>query len=55
LNPLYQFDEEDQRINVEDVLRFQPHLERNELLQAQCDYTSDDDSVEDFETVSNKT
>ena len=37
-------------ISVEDVLKYQPHINRKELEKALIDYNSDDDSVEDFQS-----
>lgn len=54
LNKKYQIDEEDEKITFQDVLRFQPHINSNYLRKAILTYDSDDDSVEDFEIVSNK-
>ncbi len=54
LNPKYQFTEDDEKINIEMVLQFQPHINREVLNTALYLYNSDDDSVEDFESVSNK-
>jgi len=36
------------------ILRLQPHIKREELLYEILNYDSDDDSVTDFETVSNR-
>ena len=36
------------------VLFYQQHISSNQLKQAMFLYDSDDDSVEDFETISNK-
>ena len=54
LNKKYQFDEEDEKITYQDVLRLQPHINANNLKKEIMMYDSDDDSVEDFETVANK-
>ena len=53
LNKKYQLLEEDNLV-ANDVLRFQKHITYNELQNALENYDSDDDSVDDFETVSNK-
>ena len=53
LNKKYQLLDEDNLI-ANDVLRFQRHINYEELQKALADYDSDDDSVDDFETVSNK-
>jgi hypothetical protein len=54
LSDLYQFHIDDMNISVEDVIKYQPHIEKRELEDALINYNSDEDSVEDFEAVSNK-
>ena len=54
LNTKYQFNDEDLNITSFTVLKYQPHITKRELYLAMDAYDSDDDSVEDFETVSNK-
>lgn len=54
LNPKYQLNEIDQYINIDTVLMYQTHIDKNKLREAILDYISDDDSVEDFESVSKK-
>ena len=54
LSDLYQIHEEDKAISIYTVLRYQKHINENELIKTMEIYDSDDDSVEDFETVSNK-
>ena len=54
LNTKYQLDEEDLQITYLTVLKYQPHITKLELYSYMTTYNSDDDSVEDFETVSNK-
>jgi len=54
LNSKYQLNEVDEYINVDMVLMYQKHIHRNQLREAMMEYISDDDSVEDFETVSKK-
>lgn len=49
LNKLYQLTEEDKKINIDVVLKFQPHIERKELEYTITNYNSDDDSVTDFQ------
>ena len=53
LNKKYQLQDEDNLI-APDVLKYQPHISYAELQKALSDYDSDDDSVDDFETISNK-
>ena len=54
LNSKYQLNEVDEYINVDTVLIYQKHIERKQLIEALMEYISDDDSIEDFETVSKK-
>jgi len=54
LNKKYQIREEDEIITAPIVLKYQPHIKYEELQKALNDYESDDDSVDDFETVSNR-
>ena len=54
LSDLYQLTEEDKKINVNTVIKYQPHINKKELLVALEHYNSDDDSVEDFQTHSEK-
>ena len=53
LNKKYQLMDEDNLI-ASDVLIYQKHITYDELQKALEDYDSDDDSVDDFETVSNR-
>ena len=54
LNSRYQLHKIDEYITIDTVLMYQTHINRNKLVEAISDYNSDDDSIEDFETVSNK-
>jgi hypothetical protein len=54
LNPNYHLTEDDEKININFVLQYQPHINKKHLKNAIFLYNSDDDSVDDFETVSNK-
>lgn len=54
LNSKYQFHNEDQNITPELILKYQPHISMKILMQEISFYNSDDDSVDDFETVSNR-
>jgi hypothetical protein len=54
LNPKYQLIEIDEYINIDTVLLYQTHIDKKTLNEAIINYTSDDDSVEDFESVSKK-
>jgi hypothetical protein len=54
LNESYQLHKDDTMITVKDVLFYQPHISKSSLLFELFTYSSDDDSIDDFETVSNK-
>jgi len=54
LNPKYQLHEIDEYLNIDTVLMYQRHINKQNLEQEMLNYSSDDDSVEDFETVSKK-
>jgi hypothetical protein len=54
LNIKYNFFEEDDIITPKIVLFYQPHINKDELEKELIFYDSDDDSIEDFETISNK-
>lgn len=54
LNKNYQFSKDDEAITIETVLKYQPHLSGPEISIALNLYDDDDDSVDDFETVSKK-
>ena len=54
LNSKYQLNEVDEYITVDTVLMYQKHINRTQLIEAMMEYISDDDSIEDFETVSKK-
>jgi hypothetical protein len=54
LNGVYQLTDEDKSINIDTVLKFQPHIQREKLIAALKNYDSDDDSVEDFQSYSEK-
>lgn len=53
LSDLYQLHEDDKKISIDTVIKYQTHINKNELISAVYNYNSDDDSVEDFETTSN--
>ena len=52
LSDLYQLTDEDKNINIDLVLKLQPHIQREKLIIAFKEYNSDDDSIEDFQTYS---
>jgi hypothetical protein len=54
LNNLYQLHDDDQYIKVDTVIKYQPHINKKELISALIDYNSDDDSVEDFQSYSER-
>lgn len=54
LSDLYQFTDEDRGIDVDMVIKYQPHIQREKLMIDLLDYNSDEDSVEDFESYSKK-
>lgn len=54
LSDLYQFNDEDKKIDIDMVIKFQPHIDKNKLLLAIIDYNSDDDSVEDFQSYAER-
>lgn len=53
LNKKYQLHDEDNLI-APDVLKYQTHISYEELQKSLSDYDSDDDSIDDFETVTNR-
>jgi hypothetical protein len=54
LNGNYQLDDKEETITADLVLKYQPHISKIELSNEMLIYNSDDDSVDDFETVSNR-
>jgi hypothetical protein len=52
LNKKYQLNEND-NVTAQMILQFQPHISYDKLQKALLEYDSDNDSVVDFETVSN--
>jgi hypothetical protein len=54
LNKNYQINDCDQNITISDVLKYQHHIKYDKLQKAIIEYDSDDDSIDDFETVSNR-
>uniref|UniRef100_A0A6C0I8N3 Uncharacterized protein n=1 Tax=viral metagenome TaxID=1070528 RepID=A0A6C0I8N3_9ZZZZ len=50
LNDNYHFLSEDNNITIEDVLKYQPHISKTQLLIGLATYKCEDDSVEDFES-----
>lgn len=54
LNKKYQLSMRDKTITPEIVVQYQPHLLLKDLKNGLDAYDSDDDSVDDFETVCNR-
>ena len=54
LSDLYQLTEEDKSINIDVVTKYQPHIQRENLIEALHNYNSDEDSIEDFQTFSER-
>ena len=54
LNDLYQLTDEDKSINVDIVIKYQPHIQREKLVEALSIYNSDDDSIDNFQTYSER-
>jgi hypothetical protein len=54
LNKKYDLDNKYKIITPEFVIKFQPHIKIDDIRYEILNYDSDDDSVADFETVSNK-
>lgn len=54
LSDLYQLTEEDKTINIDMVIKYQTHIQREKLIEALHNYDSDEDSVEDFQTYADK-
>jgi len=54
LSDLYQIHETDMNISVEQVLKYQPHIDKEDLMDLLMNYNSDDDSIEDFQSFSER-
>jgi len=54
LNCKYQLTDDDKQIDTSTILKYQQHINKNDLYIALDNYESDEDSVEDFETFSNR-
>lgn len=54
LNKNYDLDEKYKILTPEIVVRLQPHIKIEDLHYEILNYESDDDSVTDFETISNR-
>jgi HJR/Mrr/RecB family endonuclease len=54
LNNTYQLTKEEETIDTDMVLKYQPHLTKTEIFAEQLIYDSDHDSIDDFEEFSLK-
>jgi hypothetical protein len=54
LNNKYQLTQEEENITIDTVLKYQKHIVLPDLICAINNYDEDDDSIDDFETVSRK-
>jgi len=54
LNSNYRLHEDDDKIDLGIVLELQPHISEKLIAKEFLNYNSDDDSVTDFESFSNK-
>jgi hypothetical protein len=54
LSDLYQIHVGDMNISIEDVIKYQSHIDKKELENALMEYNSDDDSIEDFQSYSER-
>lgn len=54
LSDIYQLTDEDRSIDINLVLKYQKHIKREELITSLKEYDSDEDSVEDFQTYSER-
>jgi hypothetical protein len=54
LNLKYQLNDDDIAITAPIVLKYQPHITYDELQKTLHEYESDDDSIDDFQTVSER-
>lgn len=54
LSDLYQLHEEDKNISMDDIIMYQPHIKLEELVDNIFSYNSDDDSIEDFQSCSER-
>ena len=54
LNESYQLHEDDKNISIETICNYQHHIDKIGLTREFINYDSDDDSIDDFETFSNR-
>ena len=55
LSDLYQLTEQDKSIDVDLVLKYQSHINKQELMKYILEYDSDEDSIEDFQSYAERT
>ena len=49
LSDLYQLHTDDMNISIDDVLKYKPHINKDELMKMLLEHDSDDDSIEYFD------
>lgn len=54
LNENYHFLSADENISIDDVIKYQPHITKTQILIRLANYKREDDSVEDFESCANR-
>jgi hypothetical protein len=54
LSKKYTLYDDDEKIKPTDVLKYQPHITKENLIKEMLNYDSDDDSIDDFETFANR-
>jgi hypothetical protein len=54
LNENYHFLSADENISIDDVIKYQTHITKTQILIALANYKREDDSVEDFESFANR-
>jgi hypothetical protein len=55
LSDLYQLTDQDKSIDVDLVLKYQSHIDKQELMKYMLEYDSDEDSIEDFQSYAERT
>lgn len=54
LSKKYYLHEDDKKITIDMILHYQPHISEKTLYEEITNYDCDDDSIDDFETYSNR-
>jgi hypothetical protein len=54
LNDIYQMSQDEKNINIDMVLKYQQHIQKETLSRALIEYDSDEDSIQDFQIYSEK-